>query len=343
MLAAAFWEHGGPEAIRWAEVPDPVLGAGDVLIEVQACGLNHSDLDSRAGTSRWAFTFPWVLGAEFAGVVREVGAEVDGVEHGQPVTVLQQYACGSCEACGRWRPDLCENFTVFGTDCWGGYAELVRAPARAVIPLDSPDEFLTTAASQCVVSTAWSMVVSLAELRAGETVLIPSASGGVAGAAIQCAKIAGAKVVASVGAPEKIARVEELGADAVFCYRDWPVAQAVAELTDGRGVDAVVDTVGGPLFPEHLSALRADGRLVTCGAHAGEVVPLDIVELFRRGRRILGFRLATPNEFRAALRLVLDGRIRVPVDRTFEMSAASDAHAYMSERNHVGKIVLLRS
>jgi NADPH:quinone reductase-like Zn-dependent oxidoreductase len=343
MLAAAFWEHGGPEAIRWAEVPDPALGAGDVLIEVQACGVNHSDLDSRAGTSRWPFTFPWVLGAEFAGVVRDVGVEVDGVEHGQPVTVLQQYACGNCEACGRWRPDLCGNFTVFGTDCWGGYAELVRAPARAVIPLDSPDEFLTTAASQCVVSTAWSMVVSLAELRAGETVLIPSASGGVAGAAIQCAKIAGAKVVASVGAPEKIARVEELGADAVFCYRDWPVAEAVAELTDGRGVDAVVDTVGGPLFPEHLSALRADGRLVTCGAHAGEVVPLDIVELFRRGRRILGFRLATPDEFRAALRLVLEGRIRIPVDRTFEMSAASDAHAYMGERNHVGKIVLLRS
>lgn len=343
MLAAAFWEHGGPEAIRWAEVPDPALGAGDVLIDVQACGVNHSDLDSRAGTSRWPFTFPWVLGAEFAGVVREVGTEVEGVEDGQPVTVLQQYACGKCEACGRWRPDLCENFTVFGTDCWGGYAELVRAPARAVIPLDSPDEFLITAASQCVASTAWSMVVSLAAIRAGETVLIPSASGGVAGAAIQCAKIAGAKVVASVGAPEKIGRVEELGADAVFSYRDCRVQDAVAELTDGRGVDAVVDTVGGPLFPEHLSVLRADGRLVTCGAHAGEVVPLDIVELFRRGRRILGFRLATPDEFRAALRLVLEGRIRVPVDRTFEMSAASDAHAYMGERNHVGKIVLLRS
>jgi NADPH:quinone reductase-like Zn-dependent oxidoreductase len=343
MLAAAFWEYGGPEALRWAEVPDPTPGRNDVLIEVQACGVNHSDLDSRAGTSRWPFTFPWVLGAEFAGTVREVGPEADGVEPGQPVTVLQQYACGKCEACGRWRPDLCEHFTVFGTDCWGGYAELVRAPAHAVVPLDSPDEFLITAASQCVVSTAWSMVVSLAGLRAGETVLIPSASGGVAGAAVQCAKIVGASVVASVGAPEKIARVEELGADTVFCYRDSPVQDAVAELTDGRGVDAVVDTVGGPLFHEHLSVLRPDGRLVTCGAHAGEIVPLDIVELFRGGRQILGFRLATPDGFRAALRLVLEGRIRVPVDRTFEMSAASDAHAYMGERNHVGKIVLLRS
>jgi NADPH:quinone reductase-like Zn-dependent oxidoreductase len=343
MLAAAFWEYGGPEAIRWAEVPDPEPGPNDVLIEVEACGVNHSDLDSRAGTSRWPFTLPWVLGAEFAGVVRDVGPEADGIEVGQPVTALQQYACGKCEACGRWRPDLCPHFMVFGTDCWGGYAELVRAPARAVIRLDSSDEFLPTAASQCVVSTAWSMVVSLAALRAGETVLIPSASGGVAGAAVQCAKIAGATVVATVGAPEKIARVEELGADAVFCYRDRPVRDAVAELTGGRGVDAVIDTVGGPLFEAHLSVLRPDGRLVTCGAHAGEVVPLDIVELFRRGRRILGFRLATPDEFRAALRLVLDGRIRVPVDRTFEMSAASDAHAYMGERNHVGKIVLVRS
>jgi len=343
VLAAAFSEYGGPDVLRWTEVPDPTPGPGDVLIEVEACGVNHSDLDSRAGTSRWPFTFPWVLGAEFAGVVRDVGSDVDGIAAGQPVTGLQQYACGRCGPCGRWRPDLCSRFTVFGTDCWGGYAELVRAPARAVIALDSADQFVTAAASQCVVSTAWSMVTSLAALRAGETVLIPSASGGVAGAAVQCAKIAGARVIATVGTPEKVELVEQLGADTVFCYRDRPVLDVVAELTDGRGVDAVVDTVGGPGFREHLLALRADGRLVTCGAHAGEVVPLDIVELFRSGRRILGFRLATPDEFREALRLVLAGRIHVPVDRTFDMSAAGDAHAYMGERRHVGKIVLLRS
>ncbi|MGH3033828.1 MAG: zinc-binding dehydrogenase [Gaiellaceae bacterium] len=343
MLAAAFWDYGGPEAIRWGEVPEPALAATDVLIEVKACGVNHSDLDSRAGTSRWSFAFPWVLGAEFAGLVAEVGSEVDGIEAGQPVTALQQYACGQCEACIRWRPDLCPRFTVFGTDCWGGYAELVRAPARAVLALESPDQFVSAAASQCVVSTAWSMVVSLAEVHPGETVLVPSASGGVAGAAVQCAKIAGANVVASVGSPEKIGRVEELGADVAFCYRDWPVREAVAELTDGRGVDVVVDTVGGPHFTDHLSALRPDGRLVTCGAHAGEVVPLDIVELFRRGHRILGFRLATPDEFREALRLVFAGRIRVPIDRTFEMSVAREAHAYLDERRHVGKIVLVRS
>jgi NADPH2:quinone reductase len=107
-------------------------------------------------------------------------------------------------------------------------------------------------------------------------------------------------------------------------------------------VDAVIDSTGGPLFADHMAALATDGRLVTCGAHAGEVVPLDIIELFRHGRRILGFRVASPDEFTAALAMALDGRITVPVDRTFPLSAAGEAHAYMDERRHVGKIVLVR-
>jgi NADPH:quinone reductase-like Zn-dependent oxidoreductase len=179
-------------------------------------------------------------------------------------------------------------------------------------------------------------------VRPGETVLVPSASGGVAGAAVQAALIAGARVIASVGSPEKIAAVEELGASYVFCYRDTSVADAVAEATGGRGVDAVVDTTGGPLFPEHMRAMAPDGRLVTCGAHAGEVVDLDLIELFRKGHRILGFRVASPDEFRESLAMALDGRIRVPIARTFPMREAAGAHAFMEQRQHVGKIVLVR-
>jgi NADPH:quinone reductase-like Zn-dependent oxidoreductase len=341
VLAAAFREYGGPDVLRWQEVADPVCGPRDVLVEVRACGLNHSDLDSRAGTSRWPFTMPWVLGAEFAGYVREVGFEVEGVAVGDPVTAYQQYACGVCAACARWRSDVCERFTVFGTDRWGGYGELVSVPARAIVPLRSEDDFVPAAAAQCVVSTAWSMVVTVAGVRPGETVLVPSASGGVAGAAVQAARLAGAEVIASVGSQDKIEAVRELGADVVFCYRDRSVGEAVREATSGRGVDCVVDTVGGPLFGEHLAALRPDGRLVTCGAHAGEVVALDVIELFRHGHRILGFRVAAPDEIRTALALALDCKIRVPVDRTFPLSKAADAHAYMAERRHVGKIVLV--
>jgi D-arabinose 1-dehydrogenase-like Zn-dependent alcohol dehydrogenase len=173
--AATFREYGGPDVMRWEQLEDPACGRDEVIVRVRACGLNHSDLDSRAGSSRWPFTMPWVLGAEFAGSVVAVGAEVEGIANGDPVTAYQQFACGTCAACARWRPDLCERFVVFGADRWGGYAELVAVPARAVIPLRSPDDFVTAAAAQCVVSTAWSMVVSLAAVRAGETVLVPSA------------------------------------------------------------------------------------------------------------------------------------------------------------------------
>jgi NADPH:quinone reductase-like Zn-dependent oxidoreductase len=184
--------------------------------------------------------------------------------------------------------------------------------------------------------------VTLAGIRPGETVLVPSASGGVASAAVQVAKIAGARVIASVGSPEKIEPVRALGADAVFCYRETPVGDAIRAATDDGEVDAVVDTTGGPLFPEHLAALRPDGRLLTCGAHAGEVVSLDVVELFRKGHRILGFRVASPGEIRTALDFVLDGKIAVPVDRTFPMSEAAAAHGYLDERRHVGKVMLVR-
>jgi NADPH:quinone reductase-like Zn-dependent oxidoreductase len=326
--------------MRWEEIEDPVPEPDEVLIAVRACGLNHSDLDSRAGTSRWPFAFPHVLGAEFAGPIAALGGQVEGYTVGQPVTALAQYACGGCSACVRWRPDLCEAFTVFGTDCWGGYAELVRVPSRALIALRDESDFVPAAAAQCVVSTAWSMVVRLAQVRAGESVLVPSASGGVAGAAVQCAKIAGARVIATVGDSAKLAAVRELGADEAFSYREHPVRETVAELTSGRGVDAVIDTVGGELFGAHLGAMAPDGRLVTCGAHAGEVVEVDIVALFRRGHRILGFRVATPEESKRSLRMALDGRIKVPVARTFPLPEAAAAHEFLAQREHVGKVVL---
>jgi NADPH:quinone reductase-like Zn-dependent oxidoreductase len=341
MLAAAFRDHGGPEVLRIEELPDPQPGPDEVVIAVTACGVNHSDLDSRAGVSRWTFDMPFVLGAEFAGTISAIGSDVRGLRPGDPVTAMQQYSCGRCPACARWRQDLCPSFTVFGTDRWGGYAERVVVPARAVIPLDSDEQAITAATAQTVAGTAWHMTVVLADVRQGETVLVPSASGGVGGALVQCAKLAGARVIASVGTPEKRDAVANLGADEVFCHRDEPPEDAVARWTGGRGVDAVLDTVGGPLFTQHLDALRPDGRLATCGAHAGEVQPVDLVKLFQRGQRILGFRLARPEEIEHALRLALDGAITIPVAASFDLRDAAAAHVALAERRHVGKLVLV--
>jgi len=338
--AAAFYEYGPAGAMRYTDLPDPDVGPADVLIRVQVCGVNHSDLDSRAGTSRWPFALPMVLGAEFTGTVVEAGREAQHIRAGDLVTALQQYNCGRCPQCAMWRPDLCEAFEVFGTTRWGGYGELVCAPARVVVPLDPRDDPVAVAAGQCVVSTAWHMVNRLALARPGDLILVPSASGGVAGALVQCAKLAGATVIATAGSAAKAEQVSVLGADRVVVRGCRDLAAALMDVTDGRRFDAVLDTVGGELFEAHLSVLREDGTLVTCGAHAGEVVPLDLIPLFRNGWRIVGFRLAPPGDLAASLDL-RRGTVKVPIAATFPVSDAAAAHRFLERRQHVGKVLLV--
>jgi len=339
--AAAFYEYGPAEAMQYADIPDPVTGPGDVLVQVQACGVNHSDLDSRAGTSRWPFELPMVLGAEFTGTVVDVGDRAGPIQPGALVTALQQYSCGRCGQCAKWRPDLCAAFEVFGTTRWGGYGELVSVPAEVVVPLDPGDDPLVMAAGQCVVSTAWHMVNQLALVRPGDLVLVPSASGGVAGALVQCAKLAGATVAATVGTAAKAGQVAALGADMVIVREDGDIARGLLRATGGRRFDVVLDSVGGQLFGAHLSVLREEGTLVTCGAHAGEVVPLDLIPLFRNGWRIVGFRIAPPDDLSTSLELIRNGSIKVPIASTFPVSDAAAAHRFLERRQHVGKVLLV--
>ena len=341
MKAAAFYEYGPAEEMRYSDIPDPMTGPEDVLIQVQACGINHSDLDSRAGISRWRVDLPMVVGAEFTGTVVEVGERAGPTHTGDLVTALQQYSCGRCDQCARWRPDLCESFEIFGTTRWGGYGELVSVPARVVVPLQPTDDPLAVAAGQCAVSTAWHMVNRLALVRPGDLVLVPSASGGVASALVQCAKLAGATVIGTAGSAAKANRVLALGADMVIVRDEGDVATGLLRATGGRRFDAVLDTVGGELFGAHLSVLREEGILVTCGAHAGEVVPLDLIPLFRNGWRIIGFRVAPPDELETSLELIRRGSIKVPIAATFPVSDAAGAHRFLERRQHVGKVLLV--
>jgi NADPH:quinone reductase-like Zn-dependent oxidoreductase len=346
--AAAFFTTGPDAELTYAEVPTPAVGPRDVLVRVRACGLNHSDLDSCRGTSRWTFGLPWVLGAEFTGTVVQTGDEVTSVCTGDLVTALLQYACGTCERCQNWRPDLCPDLMIFGTTRWGGYGEFVTVPERAVIQL--PADLLAgdlpggrehaIASGQCVVSTAWHMVNRLAMVRPGDLVLVPSASGGVGTALVQCAKLAGARVVATASSESKRELIESLGADEVVLNNRTDLRAALLN-AGGRHFDAVLDTVGGQRFRAHLDVLRDDGILVTCGAHAGEIVDLDLVALFQHGWRIVGFRVAPPDELRAAVDLIRDGTVTIPVDRTFPMTDAAGAHRYLDQRQHVGKVVLV--
>jgi NADPH:quinone reductase-like Zn-dependent oxidoreductase len=261
-------------------------------------------------------------------VVADAGSSVRDLCSGDPVAVLQHYA----------RAD--GSLVQIGIDCWGGYAEYLRVPARAVVPLASADDIGPAAAGQTAASTAWRMVSTLGQVQAGETVLIPSASGGVASTLVSAAALRGARIIATVGSAEKEAPVRALGADVVVCHRDRAVADVVAEETHGVGVDCVLDTVGGPQFADHLAALRLDGRYVTCGAHAGEVVPLDLVRLFQHGHRLIGFGFCTEEELRTSLAYALDGTLRVPVAGRYPMADAAGAHRALERREHVGKLVL---
>jgi NADPH:quinone reductase-like Zn-dependent oxidoreductase len=344
-VKAAFFEPGETAELKYADVPTPAVGPRDVLVRVRACAVNHSDLDSWKGTSRWTFSSPWVLGAEFVGTVAEAGGEVTSVHAGDLVTALLQYSCETCERCKNWRPDLCLNLKVFGTDCWGGYGEFVKVPERAVIPLKPGDPELEIAAGQCVVSTAWHMVNRQAIVRPGDLVLVPSASGGVGSVLVQCAKQVGATVIATTSSESKRQVIESLGADQVILHggNDVKPEELTRALLNagGRPFDAVLDTVAGRQFPAHLEVLRDDGMLVTCGAHAGEVVDLDVVKLFQHGWRIAGFRVAPPDELRAAVDLIRNGVVRILLDRTFRMSEAAQAHSYLDKQQHVGKVLLV--
>src|SRR5690349_19557278 len=250
MKAAAFFTTGPQAELTYAEVPTPALGPRDTLVRVCACAVNHSDLDSWRGTSRGDFSLAGVLGAEVVGTVAEVGGEVTSVNVGDLVTALLQYNCETCERCRNWRPDLCPNLTIFGTGCWGGYGEFVRVPERALIPLRPGDDLLPIAGGQCTVSTAWHMVNRLADVRPGDLVLVPSASGGVGTALVQCAKLAGARVIATTGSPAKRELTESLGADQVVLRGAGGgdpdgFTKALID-AGGRRFDAVLDTAAGP-------------------------------------------------------------------------------------------------
>jgi NADPH:quinone reductase-like Zn-dependent oxidoreductase len=188
------------------------------------------------------------------------------------------------------------------------------------------------------------MVNRLAGIRPGDLVLVPSASGGVGSALVQCARLAGARVIATTGSPAKRELIQSLGADQVVLRGDGagePAGYTGALLAaGGRHFDAVLDTAAGPQFGAHLEVLRDDGALVTCGAHAGEIVPLDVVKVFQHGWRIIGFRLAPPDELRAAVDLIRSGQVKIPVARTFPMSQAAEAHRYLDRQQHVGKVLL---
>lgn len=341
MKAVRLHEYGGPETLLVEDLPDPEPVAGEALLQVEACGLNHFDIDLREGVSRIPLKLPHILGLEVVG--RVVSAPDDsppGVEPGRRVLVHYEQPCGSCECCETNRANLCRNTRMFGVDRPGGYAELVTVRTSDLLPVGEELDASQWAAVQIAFGTAWHLVVTRARVRPGETVLVNAVGSGVSSAAIQIAKLAGAKVIATAGSRTKLERAREFGVDETIDYSDVAIDERVAELTGGRGVDVAVEHVGGNVFAQTLRSLKNDGRLVTCGAHGGETVPLDLIELFRSERRIYGSRTWTRTELKTVISLVQAGLLRPVVDSVFLLDEVAAAQTRLASRANYGKVVL---
>ena len=341
MRAVRFHEYGPREVLRYEEDAVPQPGPGEVLVRVRACGVNHFDIDVRAGLSRWPLPLPHQLGVEFAGDVEAVGPDVEGLRPGDRVWPQFETPCGRCRWCERGQGNLCDDAQMFGVQFPGGYAEYAVAPARSTHVLPDGLSHEQAAAGGVIFTTAWHMLTTRGRVQPGETVVVQAAGSGVGHAAIQIAVLAGARVIATAGGDAKLERARELGAAHTINYTTESITDRVLELTDGIGADLFIEHVGGDRFGESLAALRKDGRLVTCGGHAGETPPIDLVELFRHEWQVLGSRIGTPEEMRTVLRLMGEGRLRADVHAAIPLAHAPDAHGILERREHTGKVLLV--
>ncbi len=341
MKAVLFHEHGGTEKLVYEELPMPQLGPQDVLIRVKACALNHLDIWVRQGMPAYSIPLPHVGGSDVSGVVEQVGTEVEGVSIGARVFVSPGISCWQCEYCLSGRDNLCRTYHLLGAKTHGGYAEYVTVPFRNVLPIPDNLSFEQAAAFPLVSVTASQMLFALAGLQHGETVLVIGAGSGVGMMAVQLAKLAGARVLTTVGSDDKIPKGVILGADAVINHAREKVSERVRRLTEGRGVDVVIEHIGPAVWDSCLDSLARGGRLITCGATTGADVKLNLRDLYSRQLTVKGSYMGTRGELVKVAELIGQGRLMVVIDRTFPLQEAHTAQELMVSRKFFGKIVLV--
>lgn len=340
MKAIRVHEFGGVDVLRLEVIDDPTPGFGEVVVGVRAAAINRIDLDVRTGASRFPITFPYTPGFEAVGEIEAVGPDTERWTVGDRVQIYPWTTCGQCAYCRTGRPTLCAESLSVSLHTPGVFAERVLCSASQLIALPDGLGFREAAAVEVAFGTSWHMLFARGGLRAGETVLVSSVGSGIGSAAIQLASWAGAFVIGTSSSEDRLDQARSLGMDAGINYTQTDVAQAVMELTDGRGADLAYEHVGGQQFQGALDALGKDGRLVTCGAHAGEVVSLDIIHLFRHERRIIGSFCYTQEEVARCLQLAAQGTVTPVVHEVYPLDRIADATTAMEQRSQFGKIVI---
>ena len=341
MRAVYFERFGGPDVLTFGERPTPSPKPGEALVRVRACSINHLDLWVRAGLKGLEPEMPHIPGNDVVGEVTELGAGVTHLSVGQKTLVNPTLSCGHCAACANGDDNLCRFYDVVGRKKNGGYAEFVSVPAANCLPYPENLPWEQAAAVPLVFVTAWHMLVTRARVRPGEDVLVIGAGSGVGSAAVQVARLHGARVIATAGSAAKLERARELGADEVILHTSEDIAARARALTGKKGVDVVFEHVGGHVFEAALSALARDGRLVTCGDTIGNKVTLDLDRLFGRHLTLLGSWMGRRSDLNDALKHVASGALKPVVDSVLPLAEARRAHERLEARDVFGKLVLV--
>jgi NADPH:quinone reductase-like Zn-dependent oxidoreductase len=343
MRAALFRRHGGPEVLEIADVPAPTPGPHEVQVRVTATALNHIDVWMRRGLPALHLALPHVSGGDVCGTISALGAGVTGFTEGERVVLNPGLSCGHCAACLGGRDNLCPDFRMLGEQTWGGHAEYVVVPVANLVPVPRAEVALDDteiAAVPIVFITAWQMLVDRAQIRQGETVLVLAAGSGVGSAAIQIAKLWGARVIATASTDAKLAAARALGADETINTTTAELVAEVKRLTNRRGADIVVEHVGAATFPKSVVSCAKGGRIVTCGATDGFEPVLNLRHVFWRQLSILGSTLAAKSRLFEVMALMGKGRLKPVVHCVLPLADVAEGHRLIESRAAFGKIVL---
>ncbi|OGO48328.1 MAG: hypothetical protein A2W37_08245 [Chloroflexi bacterium RBG_16_63_12] len=343
MKAAFFRTHGGPEVMEYGDLPAPQPGAGEVLVQIKAAAMNRVDKWVRDGWPGLKLELPHIPGSDGAGVVAEVGPgrpPGSPLQPGDRVVINTSVGCGTCDFCAAGQDNLCSQWHLLGETTRGTDAEFVAVPERQLLRLPDDFPFEQAAAAALVFQTAWHSLVTRGQLRAGETVLVVGAGGGVNTASIQIAKLAGCTVYVVGSDAAKCARAEALGADVTIdsSQDDW--GRKVYQLTNKRGVDVVVDNVGAATMMTSLRCARKGGRILTVGNTAGAKFEFDNRYMFGKHLSLIGSTMSTRADFAAVMGLVFAGKLKPVIDAAFPLSDIRAAHERLERGEVFGKIVL---
>lgn len=340
MKAFQLLSHGEPGTFALQDVAGLRPGPGEAVVKVRACGLNHLDLWLEQGALPLPVNLPRTPGCEVAGEVLAVGGEAESVRVEDRVVIQSNLFCGDCEFCRAGEESQCLEGRLLGVDCDGGFAEAVRVPARALVPLPAGLDFGTGAALALAASTAMHMLTNRTQVREGDWVLVIGGASGVGSAAIQIALGLGAKVVTTGTTPEKREFGLSLGAELAVDPADpaWP--SQVRRHTGKHGVDLVVEHVGGRVLEQVFACLSRNGTVVTCGATAGRHPGFDLWPFFVKQQRLIGSYGRNRDDLRRTLEWAVQGRLRPVIDSVVPLDQAAEAFARLRRGEVRGKLVV---